>query len=264
MKLADKVVWITGASSGIGEALARSLAARGARLVLSARRVDRLEEVRRSCGEDRARVLPLDLAEAASFPEVVARAEAFFGRIDVLVNNAGVSQRSLFVETDPAVIRRIADTDLLGPVLLTRAALPGMVARGGGHLLFVSSLMGKVGIPLRTIYAASKHGLHGFADALRAELWRHSIGVSVVVPGYVRTDVSLSALEGDGRAHAIMDPGQAAGISAEQCALAIVRVLERERREVFVGLRRLDRLALTYKALAPGLLARILRNARIS
>jgi dehydrogenase/reductase SDR family member 7B len=264
MELRDKVVWVTGASSGIGEALARELAARGARLVLSARRVDRLEDVRRGCGEDRARVVALDLGEPASFPEVVGQAEALFGRIDVLVNNAGVSQRSLFVETEPAVIRRLAEIDFLGPVLLTRAALPAMVARGSGHLVFVSSLTGKVGIPLRTIYAAAKHALCGFADSLRPELWRHGIGVSVVAPGFVRTDISQSALEGDGRAHGTLDAGIAAGISAQRCALAIVRALERERREVFVGLGRRERLALTLKALAPGLLARMLRTAQVT
>jgi dehydrogenase/reductase SDR family protein 7B len=264
MVLRDKVVWITGASSGIGEALALALAERGARLVLSARRADRLEDVRRRCGAGRARVLPLDIADASSFPEAVSRAQALFGRIDVLVNNAGVSQRSLFLETSPETIRRLAETDFLGPVLLTRAVLPAMATQGAGHVVLVSSLTGKVGVPLRTIYSAAKHALHGFAEALRAEVWRHGIGVTVVAPGFVRTDISASALEGNGGAHGVVDPGVAAGIGADACARAIVRGLERERLEVLVGLGPRGRLAVILKALAPGILARWGRTARVT
>jgi short-subunit dehydrogenase len=262
MQLGDKVVWITGASSGIGEALAVELAARGARLVLSARRAERLEAVRQRCGAERAAVLPLDVAEVASFEKAAARAEAIYGRIDVLVNNAGVSQRSLFAETGPDVIRRLVETDFLGPVLLTRAVLPGMVTRKSGYVVLVSSLAGKVGAPLRAAYAASKHALHGFADSLRAELWQHGIGVTVVAPGFVRTEISLNALEGDGRRHGSMDPAQASGVSAERCAMAIVRAVERERREVMVGLGRRGRLAMLARTFAPGLLARVLRGAQ--
>jgi dehydrogenase/reductase SDR family member 7B len=263
MEFEGRVAWVTGASSGIGEALAVALAARGARLVLSARRAERLEAVRQRCGEARARVLPLDMTDAASFPDAAARAEALYGRIDLLVNNAGVSHRSLFLETDTAVIRRLLDTDLLGPLLLTRAVIPGMVAKGGGYLLFVSSLTGRVGTPMRTVYSAAKHAIFGFADALRAELYRHSIGVSVVAPGFVRTEVSLASLEGDGRPHGVLDPGQAGGMSAEECAGRILRVLRKEKREAFIALGSRERLALRAWRFAPGFLARKLRTADV-
>lgn len=262
MKLRGKVVWITGASSGIGAALALQLAERGALLVLSARRADRLEEVRGRCGAARASVLPMDIADTAALPARVREAAAPFGRIDVLVNNAAVSQRSLFIETEPAVMRRLLETDLLAPILLTRAVVPLFVEQKAGHLVFVSSLAGRIGAPLRTVYSAAKHGLGGFADSLRAELWRHGIGVTVAVPGFVRTEISLASLDGSGAARRVMDAAQQRGISAERCAAAIVAAIERERREVVVGMGLRGSLALALRRLAPGLLARALRRAR--
>ncbi len=264
MDLKGKVAWVTGASSGIGEALAQRLAARGARVVLSARRLDRLEQAADRCGRERAAVLQLDAADAASFPHKAAEAAGFFGGIDLLVNNAGVSQRSLFEETEPEVIRRLLEIDLLAPILLTRAALPLLVRSGAGHVLLISSLAGRVGAPLRSIYGAAKHGLHGFADSLRAELWSRGVGVTVAVPGFVRTEISLVALRGDGRAHGVMDPGQDRGISAEACAAAIVAAVERGRREVLVGMGSRGTLTLALQALAPGLLARVMRSARVT
>jgi short-subunit dehydrogenase len=264
MKLGGKVAWVTGASSGIGAALATLLAERGARVVLSARRVDRLEEVRGRCGADRAAVLPMDAADIDSLPGKVREAAAVFGRIDVLINNAGVSQRSLFTETDPAVIRGLLETDLLSPILLTRAVLPLLVGQSSGHIVLISSITGRVATPLRTLYSTSKHGLCGFADSLRAEVWRHGIGVTLVLPGFVRTEASLAALHGDGSRHGVMDPGQQKGISPERCAMAIVRAVERDRREVLVGMGARGGLALALRALAPGLLARGLRRARVT
>ncbi len=262
MRVEGKVAWVTGASSGIGAALASVLAARGARVVLSARRVDRLEQVRALCGEGRSAVLPMDLADAASLPAKVREAASLFGRIDLLINNAGVSQRSLFVETDPAVIRRLLETDLLAPILLTRAVVPLLIERKSGHVVFVSSLAGKIGAPLRTVYGAAKHGLCGFADSLRAELWRHGIAVTLAVPGFVRTEASLASVDGRGNARGVMDQGQDEGIDAAACAAAIVRAIERDRREVLVGMGVRGTLALAFKAVAPGLLARSLRSAR--
>jgi dehydrogenase/reductase SDR family member 7B len=264
MKVEGRVAWITGASSGIGEALALRLAERGARVILSARRRERLEAVAARCGTGRAAVLPVDAADTASLAGKAAEAETIWGRVDLLVNNAGVSQRSLFVETDPAVMRRLLEIDLLAPILLTRAVLPSMVERRSGHIVFVSSLVGKVGTPLRTIYSASKHGLQGLGEALRAEVARHGIGVTLAVPGFVRTEVSLAALHADGVPHGVMDPGQDQGITAEACAAAVVAAIERGRREVLVGMGGRGTLALVLRALAPGLLARVLRGARVT
>lgn len=264
MSFEESVIWITGATSGIGEALALELAPRGARLILSGRRRDRLDALAERCGAERCRVLPLDLEDTAGLERAAAEAERHWGRIDALVNNAGVSQRSLFVDTSPEVIRRLATIDFLGPVLLSRAVVQGMVERGSGALLFVTSVVGKVSVPLRALYSASKHALHGFADALRAELWGAGVRVTVVAPGFVKTEISYSALEGDGSSHAKLDPGQAGGISAAACASRIARALERGEREVYVGVGLRGGLGLVLSRVAPGLLARLVRGSRPS
>lgn len=236
--MAGRVVWITGASSGIGAALARAYAADGARLVLSARRVDALEATRTRCeslGADAVFVLPLDLADTAAHAPAVDAVVARFGRIDLLVNNAGISQRSLARATVLDVDRRLVEVNFIGTVSLTKAVLPVMTAQRGGHIAAVTSLVGHIGTPMRSAYAASKHALHGFFDSLRAEVWRDGIAISLVCPGFIRTDVSINALEGDGSAHGVMDRGQAKGMDPDECARRIKRGLDRGRAEVWVG-----------------------------
>lgn len=234
----DQVVWITGASAGIGAALARAFAAEGAQLVLSARREDHLERVRERCesaGASAAMVLPLDLerpdTHAAAVDAVVAR----FGRIDLLINNAGLSQRSLARETVLAVDRRLMDVNYVGTVSLTKAVLPVMTRQQSGHIAVVTSLVGHIGTPMRSAYAASKHALHGFFDSLRAELWRDGIAVTMVCPGFVRTEVSINALAADGGIHGVLDRGQASGMDPDRCAAKILKGLQRKRAEVWVG-----------------------------
>lgn len=233
-----RVVWITGASAGIGAALARAYARAGAALVLSARRVEALEAVRAQClglGAADAAVVPLDLARPDGHAAAVDRVVADFGRIDLLVNNGGISQRSLARDTVLDVDRRLMDVNFVGTVSLTKAVLPVMTRQRGGHIAVVTSLVGHIGTPKRSAYAASKHALHGFFDSLRAEVWRDDIAVTLVCPGFVRTDVSLNALAGDGRPHATMDRGQANGMDPDVCARKIRRGLERRRAEVWVG-----------------------------
>ena len=196
-----KMVWLTGASSGIGEAVAYALAARGARLILSARRVEKLQAVQAACARpDRHRILPLDLADPASLAAAVPQALAHGGAIDVLINNGGISQRAQAVETDLAVDRRIMEVNYFGTIALAKAVLPSMLERGAGHIAVVSSLMGKFSTPRRSAYAASKHALHGFFDALRAEVHHAGVRVTLICPGYVRTDISRHALTADGTA----------------------------------------------------------------
>lgn len=233
--LADATIWITGASSGIGEALTLDAARRGARLVLSARRVAELERVRAVCPEpSKVALLPLDLmafdAEAA-----VAAATACFGRVDVLVNNAGRSQRSLLVDTSMDVYRQLMELDYFAPVALTRALVPQMRARGAGQVVMISSIAGRIGAPLRTGYSAAKHALAGFTEAARAELWRDGLRFTTVYPGYVRTAISQNAWNGDGSAHGITDRNIAAGLAPEACAAAIWRAVEAGEEEVFMG-----------------------------
>ena len=256
-RMQDRVVWITGASSGIGEALALDLARRGAKLVISARRADRLEALRLRCPDPaRVAVLPLDVAETARAQEHAASALVPFGHVDVMVHNAGITQRSLVAETTLDVDRRIMEVNYFGVVALTKALLPSMIARESGHFVVVSSVVGYVGTQYRSAYAASKHALHGFFESLRAEMHPHGIAVTLVCPGYVSTDITLSALKGDGSPHGQRAASNASGISPERCAEQIVRAIEARRREVYVGGREVAGIYL--RRFAPGILARLL------
>jgi dehydrogenase/reductase SDR family protein 7B len=259
----DKVVWVTGASSGIGEATARALAQRGARLILSARRSDRLERLRQGL-DDAARhlVLPLDLADTAAVPAAVEKALAHAGRVDVMVHNAGISQRSRVVDTDLEVDRRLLEVNFFGTVALTKALLPAMLAAGGGRFVVVTSLVGKIGTPVRSAYAASKHALHGFFDSLRAELWDESIRVTLVCPGFIRTELPLHALTGDGTPQGTMDRAQRQGYPVDRCAAQILRAVERDREEVLIGGK--ERYAVYLKRFLPGLFSRLIRRVRVT
>ena len=236
MSFANKFVLITGDSSGIVEALAHALAREGARLILSSRRREELERVRQDCARpDEHLVLPLDLGQTETFASVVSEAVVRCGRIDVLVNNAGVSQRAFAVETDPAVERALMEVDYFGPVALTKAVLPAMRARRDGHVVVVSSVMGYIGTPGRSTYAAAKHALHGYFDCLRAEVWREGLRITLACPGYVRTAVSANALGPRGEKHGRTDETHQKGISAEKCAAAIERAVAAGRNEIYIG-----------------------------
>ncbi|MBL9188171.1 MAG: SDR family oxidoreductase [Opitutaceae bacterium] len=263
MKFAGQVVWITGASSGIGEASALAFAREGARLVLSSRRPAELERVRRTCARpDDHFVLPLDLAQSGNFPALVAEVLARCGRIDVLVNNGGVSQRALAMDATETVERALMEVDYFGPVALTKAVLPAMRARHAGHIVVVSSVMGYLGTPGRSTYAAAKHALHGYFDSLRAEIWREGIRVTIVCPGYVNTAISEHAVGPRGEQHGRTDGTHRTGITPEKCAAAIVRGVARGREEVFVG--GWEVAGIYVKRLAPWLLSRIVRRMRFS
>lgn len=236
----DKVVWITGASSGIGEALAHSFAASGARVVLSARREEELRRVREDCISSGAKrenliVLPLDVVDYEAMPGAVATVLNAFSRIDMLINNAGVSQRSFCLETDMSVYRDLLEVDVLGQIALTKQVLPVMVEQGAGRLVVTASVAGKVGVPLRTGYCAAKHAVMGFFDALRTEVAHLGIGVSTVVPGFIRTNVSSNALRGDGAATGQTDDDIAGGMEVSRCVEIIVDGLARGMEEIEVG-----------------------------
>ncbi len=232
-----KVVWITGASSGIGEALALELARLGARLVLSARRLSELDRVKLATGlpDEAVFVQPLDLARAAEMPVLTRRVLDKMGHVDILINNGGISQRSLVLETPLEVDRRIMEVNFFGTVALTKSLLPHMVERGSGHLVATSSIVGKFGFPLRSAYSASKHALHGFFESLRAECQDQGIRVTLAIPGRIRTQISRHALTKDGQAHGQMDDGQDQGIPAEKAAQDLLRAIAREDKEVLTG-----------------------------
>lgn len=263
MRFADKVVWITGASSGIGEASAHAFAREGARLVLSSRRRDELERVRRACAHsDRHTVVPLDLTRSETFPAITAEVLARCECIDVLLNNGGVSQRALAIDATAEVERALMEVDYFGPVALTKAVLPSMLARRAGHIAVVSSVMGFLGTPGRSTYAAAKHALHGYFDSLRAEVWRHGIKVTLVCPGYVKTAVSDNAVGPRGEKHGRTDGTHTRGIAPEKCAAAILRGVARGREEVYVGGGEVAGIYL--KRFAPWLLSRIVRRMKFS
>lgn len=262
MSVEEKRVWITGASSGIGEALAGAFARRGARLVLSARRGDELERVRRGLPRaDEHRVVAFDIADEGAV-EAAAREVLASRRLDVLVLNAGITQRSLARDTALAVDRRLFEVNFFGPVALTKAVLPSFRAQGGGRLVVVSSLVGKIGTPLRSGYAASKHALHGFFESLRAEEHDAGIRVTMVLPGFIRTPLPVTALTGDGSPQGRMDRAQLEGMAPGDCAERVVRAVERGKDEVLVGGR--ERFAVHLGRVAPGLLRRVLRRARVT
>jgi short-subunit dehydrogenase len=228
-----QAAWITGASSGIGRALARALAAEGARLVLSGRNRAALKAVAAECGD--ALVLPFEATDEAALPGAVAAAWDWSGGIDLLVNNAGISQRSLAVKTDFAVYRRLIEVDLLAPIALTQAVLGRMVARGRGRLAFVSSVAGKFGVPLRTGYSAAKFGLAGYADALRAEVAGAGLQVHVIYPGSIRTDVSRNALTGDGSARGVSDHVIDNGLDPDAAARDMLSAMAAGTREIVIA-----------------------------
>ncbi len=261
MRFTDKVVWITGASSGIGEALARAFAREGARLVLSSRRADELERVRATCLRPASHtVLPLDLTCSETFPATTTRVLELCGRVDILVNNGGVSQRALAADATLAVERALLEVNYFGTVALTKAVLPSMRARRAGHIVVVSSVMGYVGTPGRSTYAAAKHALHGYFDSLRAEVWREGLKVTLACPGYVQTAVSANALDAQGGKHGRTDPTHQRGITAEKCAAAIVRAVARGREEIAMG--GPEVFAIQLKRFFPWLASRIVRRMK--
>jgi len=232
-----KVIWITGASSGIGEELARQLSGYGARLILSSRRQDELERVKASLKTDPENVciLPLDLAQPASLPDIARQAENAFGRIDILVNNGGVTQRALALETPVEIDRKIMEVNYFSGLILTKCVLPGMLTRGYGHIASISSVTGKFGFPLRSAYAASKHAMTGFYESVGAEYHSHGIHTTMVFPGRIRTNISLGAIGPDGKPYNKMDPGQEQGTPVDRCVRDIINGIRKDKREVLPG-----------------------------
>lgn len=233
MSFAGQAVWITGASSGIGAAMARALARQGARLVLSGRNESALAAVAANCGE--ALVLPFETTDTASIAPAVEQAWNWSGGIDLLVNNAGISQRSLAQDTDYAVYERVIGVDLLAPIALTQALLPRLIARGSGRIAMISSVAGKVGVPMRTAYCAAKFGIAGYADALRAEVAHLGIQVHNIYPGSIRTEVSRNALTADGTRRGVSDKVIDNGIEPDVAVTQMIDEMLAGQREIIVA-----------------------------
>ena len=230
-----KVVWITGASSGIGEALAYELAAKNCKLILSARNEEALETVKSKCSNTEVVILPFDLVDFDNAKNHAEKAIAAFGKVDVLINNGGVSQRSLIVETDFEVDKKLMEVDYLGTVALTKALLPHFIKNKEGHFVTVTSLMGKFGSPYRSGYCGAKHALHGFFDVLRMEHQKDNISVTLVCPGFIQTNVAKNALTADGSKQNIDDMATQNGMPTSVFAKKFVKAVESEKFEVYIG-----------------------------
>jgi short-subunit dehydrogenase len=264
MNIQKKVIWITGASSGIGEALAREFNKKGAHLILSARRVEELERVKSECinGDETVRVLPLDLSDTESMKEKVAEAKEFFGTIDMLINNGGISQRAYAVDATMETIRHIMEVNFFGTIALTKAVLPEFIEKKSGHIVVISSVMGKIGTKYRSTYAASKHALHGWFDCLRQELYEHQIDVTLVCPGFVKTDVTVNALTADGKKYAKMESAHKSAMPTEEFAKRLIPKLAKRKEEVYIG--GSEVLSIYVKRLFPTLLNKILRRVKVT
>lgn len=258
------VVWITGASSGIGEAIAKQYVVQNSKLVLSARRESELNRVKQACvalgakGSD-ILVLPLDVTDHGAMGDKTQAVMDEFGRIDVLINNAGISQRSKCLDTDLSVYQQLLDVDVLGQIALTKSVLPIMVEQQSGHIAVTSSVAGKVGVKWRTGYCAAKHAVMGFFDALRAEVNEYGIQVSTITPGFIKTDVSKNAVTGDGTGFGVDDEDIKAGMDVDKCAQVIVNKLNKGVKEIAVG-EGLPMLALILKRFFPNVVFNMVAN----
>jgi len=233
----NRVVWITGASSGIGEALVYTFVQSGSRVIASSNDTEKLNQVAGNCSGMKGSIMivPFDLGETAGIEEMAAKVLEKEDRIDMLLNIGGISQRALITETPIWLDRKIMEINYFGTIALTKAVLPYMIKSGGGHIAATSSISGRFGFPLRSAYSASKQALHGFFETLLLEHSKDNIRVSVLIPGRVKTMISYHALTADGREHGRLDEGQAGGIPAEKAARQIIRGLGRNRREILVG-----------------------------
>ena len=233
MDFNGKVIWITGASSGIGAALARDWASRGAAVILSGRDEDRLAEVAQDCGD--ALILPFDVRNEAALAAATASALGWKGSVDVAVANAGISQRSRALNTDMQVYRDIIEIDLIAQIAFAQGLIGPMTERGSGALAFISSIAGKVGVPMRTAYSAAKFGLAGYADALRGELSQSGVSVHVIYPGSIATNISRNALTADGAKRGRSDKAIEEGIRPDNAAKTMIDAIGAGVREIIVA-----------------------------
>lgn len=259
----NQVIWITGASSGIGKALAIEFSKLGAKVVISARNKDELEKTQTSCLQpENILVLPLDLENYGDFPSKADQVIKHFGKIDMLINNGGISQRSRASETAISVDERIIKINYLGTVALTKAVLPYFLKQKSGHLVVISSLVGKFGTPVRSSYSASKHALHGFFDSLRAEIFQGNVDVTIICPGFIKTNISINALTGAGKNQGTLDEAQRNGMTPENFAKKSIHALASKKLEVYIGGKEI--LGVYLKRFFPRFFARIISRAKVT
>lgn len=263
MEFKDKVIWVTGASSGLGEAMTKAFVKEGAKLIISSRRIEVLNELKVALGGENIHVLALDLADLDSHEAIVEQAYDIYGRIDILVNNGGVSQRSTAFDTEMSALKKIMDINFYGTVSITKLLLPYFIEQDKAHIVVTSSVMGKFAIKTRSTYCASKHALHGWFDSLRLEMEPHNIGVSLVCPGFINTNISINAVTADGSKFNQMGENHEKAMTADEFAAKLLPQLKKEKREIYIaGFR--ERGAMFMKRFAPALLHRVLTNSKVS
>lgn len=264
MDFSNKTIWVTGASSGIGKDLVRAFNQHGSNVILSSRKEEALKKVisEYQLSEDKNKVLPLDLEKLDSLPEAVEKAISLFGKVDMVIHNGGISQRSLVTETDFNVDQRLITINYLSYVSLTKLILPHMLKNQGGQFVVISSLTGKFGTPLRSGYAASKHALHGFFDSMRAELYSKGIKVLIACPGFIQTNVSVNAFTGDGSSQGTMDQAQANGMPVEVFSKKLIKAIKSEKEEVYIGGK--EKFGVYLKRFLPALFNRIIKKAKVT
>ncbi len=262
MPIDGKTIWITGASSGIGEALTYALEKKNCKLIISSRKQNELERVKNNCeNKENIKILLLDLTQFDEMPKITKEAISAFNGIDLLVNNAGISQRSLIVNTDLGVYKKLMDINYLGTIALTKALLPHFIQRQKGHYATISSLMGKFGSPFRSGYCGAKHALHGFFDVLRMEHEKDGISVTMVCPGFINTNVAKNALTGDGSSQNTNDKATQNGLSTSVFAKKMISALERKKFEVYIG--RKETMAVYLKRFFPKLLHKVVLKSEV-
>ena len=260
--MVKKVIWITGASSGIGEATVYKFVKEDHQVILSARNQEALEKVKFSSSKpENCKILPLDLIDHDSFAGKTQEAIAAFGHVDIILHNGGISQRSLINETPLAVDRKLMEVNYFGTVALTKALLPHFIKRKSGQFGVISSLVGKFGSPYRSSYAAAKHALHGFFESLRLEHFNDNITVTMICPGFIKTDVSKNALTADGSPLNEMDKAQENGMSAEECAKQIHKALIKQKEEVYIGGK--ETMGIYLKRFVPSIFTKILLKSEV-
>lgn len=261
--LQDQVVWVTGASSGIGQALVIAFAELGAQLVLSARRDSELQRVKALLpNQDQHLCVPLDITNALQIEQALQQVLAEKGRIDWLINNAGLSQRALIQDTSMETERKIMEVDYFAHVAMTKAVLPTLLKQKSGHVVFISSVAGLIGTQYRATYSAAKAAIHMWANSLRAEVAAQGIDVSVVFPGFVKTNVSLNALTGNGEAQGFQDEAIEQGLDADEFAEQTVKALLQKQEYIVIGGRK-EKLGVMLSRLAPSILYKQIRKAQV-
>ena len=261
--LNNKVVWITGASSGLGASLAKICAQQGAQVVLTARRIQELENIRLSLENPEQHLSVIaDITDETQVERAYAQVLEQKGRIDWLINNAGLSLRALIHETSMDTERAIMEVDYFSQVFLTKTVLPTFLKQKSGRIAFISSVAGLLGTQYRAPYSAAKGAIHMWANSLRAEVADQGVDVSVIFPGFVRTNVSLNALNGEGKPRAIQDEAIEKGLDPDEFATRVVSALLQGEEFIVVGGFK-EKLGVLVSRISPKTLYKMIRKTKV-